>query len=102
MNGYQETLAMLITNRKTHFFKSFSYIVYNGSSVLNKKTISRQLFYFLQVLANDVGTTNIKAKSKMGIRRILMVDDEVDITVTLKMALEDSGFFEVNTFNDPV
>lgn len=31
-----------------------------------------------------------------------MVDDEVDITVTLKMALEDSGIFEVNTFNDPV
>jgi DNA-binding response OmpR family regulator len=38
----------------------------------------------------------------MRIRRILMVDDEADITVTLKMALEDSGFFEVNTFNDPV
>jgi DNA-binding response OmpR family regulator len=32
----------------------------------------------------------------MRIRRILMVDDEADITVTLKMALEDSGFFEVN------
>ena len=31
-----------------------------------------------------------------------MVDDEADITVTLKMALEDSGFFQVNTFNDPV
>jgi signal transduction histidine kinase len=38
----------------------------------------------------------------MRIRRILMVDDEADITVTLKMALEDSSFFEVNTFNDPV
>jgi hypothetical protein len=48
----------------------------------NKETISRQLFYFLQVLSNDVGTTNIKAKSKMRIKRILMVDDEADITVT--------------------
>ena len=30
-----------------------------------------------------------------------MVDDEPDITVTLKTALEDSGFFEVDTFNNP-
>ena len=29
-----------------------------------------------------------------------MVDDEPDITVTLKTALEDSGFFQVDTFND--
>jgi DNA-binding response OmpR family regulator len=38
----------------------------------------------------------------MRIRRILMVDDEADITVTLKMALEDNGFFKVDTFNDSV
>jgi DNA-binding response OmpR family regulator len=29
-----------------------------------------------------------------------MVDDEPDITFALKAALEDSGFFEVDTFND--
>ncbi|HEU4446381.1 MAG TPA: response regulator [Nitrososphaeraceae archaeon] len=29
-----------------------------------------------------------------------MVDDESDVTVTLKMALEDSGSFEVDTFVD--
>ena len=29
-----------------------------------------------------------------------MVDDEPDITVTLKTALEDNGFFKVDTFND--
>lgn len=29
-----------------------------------------------------------------------MVDDESDITLTLKTALEESGFFQVNAFND--
>ena len=29
-----------------------------------------------------------------------MVDDEPDITLILKTALEDSGFFQVDTFND--
>ena len=30
-----------------------------------------------------------------------MVDDELDITFTLKTVLEDTGFFQVDTFNDP-
>ena len=30
-----------------------------------------------------------------------MVDDELDITFTLKTALEDTGIFQVDTFNDP-
>jgi DNA-binding response OmpR family regulator len=29
-----------------------------------------------------------------------MVDDEPDVTFTLKTALEDNGFFQVDTFND--
>jgi DNA-binding response OmpR family regulator len=32
--------------------------------------------------------------------RILMVDDEIDITFTLKTTLENTGFFQVDTFND--
>jgi DNA-binding response OmpR family regulator len=36
----------------------------------------------------------------MRIKRILMVDDEPDITYTLKTTLEDSRFFQVDTFND--
>ena len=28
-------------------------------------------------------------------------DDEVDITFTFKVALEDTGLFTVDTFNDP-
>ena len=31
-----------------------------------------------------------------------MVDDELDITVTLKMALEEGGFLQVEAFYDPV
>ena len=34
-------------------------------------------------------------------RRILTVDDDSDITLTVKVGLEASGLFEVNTFNDP-
>jgi CheY-like chemotaxis protein len=35
-------------------------------------------------------------------RRILIVDDEEDVTFFLKEALEDYGGFEVVTFNDPL
>jgi CheY-like chemotaxis protein len=34
-------------------------------------------------------------------KRILLVDDELDITVTLKMALEESGYLQVEAFYDP-
>ena len=34
-------------------------------------------------------------------RRILVVDDTPDITLTLKAGLEASGLLEVDTFNDP-
>jgi CheY-like chemotaxis protein len=34
-------------------------------------------------------------------RRILAVDDNPDITTTIKTGLEDSGLFYVDTFNDP-
>jgi two-component system, OmpR family, response regulator ChvI len=34
-------------------------------------------------------------------RRILAVDDNPDITLTVKVGLEASGLFEVDTFNDP-
>ena len=35
-------------------------------------------------------------------RRILAVDDTPDITLTVKVGLEASGLFKVDTFNDPV
>ena len=34
-------------------------------------------------------------------KRILAVDDDPDITLTIKMGLEASGLFQVDTFNDP-
>lgn len=34
--------------------------------------------------------------------RILIVDDEPDTTLTLKLALEGSGFASVDTYNDPL
>ena len=35
-------------------------------------------------------------------KRILAVDDNPDITTTIKTGLEDSGSFQVDTFNDPL
>ena len=34
-------------------------------------------------------------------RKILAVDDDPDITFTIKIGLEDSGLFQVDIFNDP-
>lgn len=34
-------------------------------------------------------------------KRILVVDDEPDITYILKTSLDDTGLFKVDTFNDP-
>jgi DNA-binding response OmpR family regulator len=33
-------------------------------------------------------------------RKIIMVDDEADINLTIKKALEENGSFQVDTFND--
>ena len=35
------------------------------------------------------------------IRRILLVDDSPDISLTIKTGLEQSSLFQVDTFNDP-
>ena len=34
-------------------------------------------------------------------KRVLIVDDEPDVNLTLKMVLEENGF-QVNTFTDPL
>jgi CheY-like chemotaxis protein len=43
--------------------------------------------------------TTISNSSK---KRILIVDDEPDITLTFKIALESTGLYEVYTFNEPL
>ena len=45
---------------------------------------------------------NAEAKENGVKKRILIVDDEVDITLSFSLALEDSGLFEVETSNDPL
>jgi DNA-binding NtrC family response regulator len=34
-------------------------------------------------------------------KNILFIDDEKDITLTIKMILEQTGLYHVDTFNDP-
>ena len=41
-----------------------------------------------------------KVRSLTRTRKIIMVDDEPDINLTIKKALEENGFFQVDTFND--
>jgi DNA-binding NtrC family response regulator len=48
---------------------------------------------------SKLSSTNIVYSSK---KRILLVDDEPDITLTYKIALESSGLFEVYIFNEPL
>lgn len=43
----------------------------------------------------------IKTSESKRKKRILVVDDEPDLTYTLKLSLEDTGSFEVDAFNDP-
>jgi DNA-binding response OmpR family regulator len=39
-------------------------------------------------------------KSRMRTSNIIMVDNEPDVNITIKTALEENGDFEVDTFND--
>jgi DNA-binding response OmpR family regulator len=44
-----------------------------------------------------------KEKKENGVKnRIPKVDYDVDITFSFSLALEDSGSFEVDTYNDPL
>jgi CheY-like chemotaxis protein len=43
----------------------------------------------------------IKTSESKRKKRILVVDDEPDITYILKTSLEDTGLFKVDSFNDP-
>jgi len=45
-------------------------------------------------------TTTPKEKSRLRTCNIIMVDDEPDINITIKTALEENGDFQVDTFND--
>ena len=59
---------------------------------------SEEMQYLL--ITNDVHTNEEALVSQGTKRRILVVDDEADITFTLQAGLEDGGF-DVDTFTDP-
>jgi DNA-binding response OmpR family regulator len=44
--------------------------------------------------------TTEEENSRTRTNNIIMVDDEPDVNLTIKMALEENGDFEVDTFND--
>jgi hypothetical protein len=47
-------------------------------------------------------TLNMEMKENGVKKRILVIDDEVGFTLSFGLALEDSGFFVVDTYNHPL
>ena len=57
----------------------------------------------MSILITGTGTCDIQMKkrpSNSHQSKILLVDDEPDVTLTLKKGLEENGF-SVDAFNDP-
>jgi PleD family two-component response regulator len=52
----------------------------------------------VQILSRSENYRLLKRSSR---RRILLIDDEPDVTLTLKTVLENDGY-EVDMFNDPI
>ena len=82
-------------------------------SWLNQKKVNQYSFIDLFVLIYSLILSEVKEKEReteeaareplsKSRGRILIVDDEEDITFFLKEALEEFGGFEVVTFNDPL
>ena len=45
---------------------------------------------------------NVTARSEVEKKRILVVDDEQDLTFTLKAILDETGSFQVEKVTDPI
>ena len=60
-----------------------------------------QPFHSLFHLANNTIALTIQEEITMKNKRILLVDDESDVTTVLTFALEDYGF-EVESYNNPL
>jgi CheY-like chemotaxis protein len=50
----------------------------------------------------DDNNLNVKKEENAVKKRILVVDDEADIALSFCLALEDSGLFVVDAYNDPL
>jgi two-component system, OmpR family, response regulator ChvI len=60
-----------------------------------------RLFHSLFHLANNILALTVQEEITMKNKRILLVDDESDVTMVLTFALEDYGF-EVDSYNNPL
>jgi CheY-like chemotaxis protein len=56
----------------------------------------------LDICTTDELVGNRKKQEKKSGKRILIVDDEPDITFTLRIILEENGFKEVDVYNEPL
>ena len=68
-------------------------------SALSLEERNEEMQYLL--ITNDVHTNEGALARQNTKRRILVVDDQPDITITLKIALEEDGGFDVDAFTDP-
>ena len=78
---------------KTDGPQKISFATNNGKLTFSHMRLYRHMFKILtRQLWNDIITMT---------KKILIIDDEPDITYTIKNILEDNGF-KVDTFNDPI
>jgi CheY-like chemotaxis protein len=67
------------------------------------------MVYTLQLYDGEIASSYLSyvsgsqnsSESKKRIRKVLVVDDEPDVVITLKMGLEDTGLFEVYAYTNP-
>ncbi|MDQ4012610.1 MAG: response regulator [Thermoproteota archaeon] len=67
------------------------------------------MVYTLQLYDGEIASSYVShvsgsqntSESKKRTKKVLVVDDEPDVIITLKMGLEDTGLFEVYTFTNP-
>lgn len=104
--------ALLLLRPKILYFH-FARLLLLYLSWLNQKKVNQYSFIDLFVLIYSLILSEEKEKEReteeaareplsKSRGRILIVDDEEDITFFLKEALEEFGGFEVVTFNDPL
>ena len=71
---------------------------YNNLSIQRSNVVNKR--YEETIIKLHFQHTQIQIHTQTTKRRILIVDDEPDITFVFKIGLEDNGFV-VDTFNDP-
>ena len=67
-----------------------------------RRLLTPYLFYTLTISRGWCKIFTSQTKSKTKTSRILLVDDEPDVAVTIEAVLEESGFFQVDPFSDAI